>query len=295
MTSNSPYRFGIADHIVEISFAQSEANSIDLLPSLTPFRINDNDGEAVTRLYVDDKLSPAKEKEKIGTFDTGNGDIVVFQLPDGGYQYIIRNIYNDDCCLLITDCNFSHCTCALNGDSTMRGFGLNNALMMCFAFATNRYKTILIHASCVGYNNRAYPFIAKRGTGKSTHSQLWLKNIPDTELINDDNPILRIVDNTVFLYGSPWSGKTPCYRNMKRQLGAIVEIARAKSNSIERLSAINALAKMLPACSTMKWDETIYGNLCDTLTEIIEKIPIYTLHCLPDDEAALLCQKTIAP
>ena len=74
-----------------------------------------------------------------------------------------------------------------------------------------------------------------------------------------------------------------------------MEIARAKSNSIERLSAINALAKMLPACSTMKWDETIYGNLCDTLTEIIEKIPIYTLHCLPDDEAALLCQKTIAP
>ena len=295
MTCSTCHRFGIAGHIVEITFAPSEVNTIGMLPSLTPFILNDTTGEPVTRLHVDDTLTPATEKEKIGTFDTGNGDIMVFRLKDGGYQYIIKNIYNDDCCLLITNKDFSVCTCALTGNSTMRSFGLNNALMMCFAFATSRYKTILIHASCVDYNNRAYPFIAKSGTGKSTHSQLWIKNIPGTELINDDNPILRIVDNTVYLYGSPWSGKTPCYRNMYRQLGAIVEIARAKSNSIERLGAVNALAKLLPACSTMSWDKEVYGNLCDTLAEIIEKIPIYTMHCLPDDEAAIICQTTIAP
>lgn len=44
----------------------------------------------------------------------------------------------------------------------------------------------------------------------------------------------------------------------------------------------------------MKWDEQIYSNLCDALTMIIETTPIYTMHCLPDKEAAELCHHTIA-
>ena len=55
--------------------------------------------------------------------------------------------------------------------------------------------------------------LGKSGTGKSTHSRLWLKYIPDTKLLNDDNPAVRIMDNnTIMIYGTPWSGKTPCYK-----------------------------------------------------------------------------------
>ena len=75
----------------------------------------------------------------------------------------------------------------------------------------------------------------------------------------------------------------------------MVQIDRAPANSIERLGPVQALAVLLPACSSMKWDSTIYNNLCDTLTIIISTTPIYTLHCLPDEAAAKLCQTTIAP
>jgi len=288
--------FSISGLIVRLIFAPEGQNDMDLLPSFRTFATEGvDDDELFFTLEIDDRLRPSKERTLVRSFDTGNGDTVVYQLNDGGYQYIIRNIAGNDCCLLETNQSFSLCRCALRGDWTMRTFGLNNALMLVFAFAGSYRDTLLIHASCIGYGNHGYPFIAKSGTGKSTHSSLWIKYIEGAHLINDDNPIIRIIEGTPYIYGSPWSGKTPCYRNLKTRLGAIVRIDRAPSNSIERHSPIQAFASLLPACSSMKWDTVIYDNLITTLSKIIETTPVYTLHCLPDEEAALLCHHTICP
>ena len=138
-----------------------------------------------------------------------------------------------------------------------------------------------------------FPFSAARGTGKSTHTSLWLKHIEGVQLLNDDNPIIRIIDGSPFIYGSPWSGKTPCYRNRRARLGAVTRIERAPENSIERLKPVQAFASLLPACSSMKWDTIIYDNLCNTVTRVIETTPIYTLYCRPDEEAARLSHQTL--
>lgn len=285
--------FSIADFKVLITFQNSATNNIQLLPSYAPFAIDGDCENLFFSLSVDDTLKPRKDKELIRKFDTGNGDTYVYQLSDGGYQYRIKNVTSHDCCLLITNKDFTQCQCALNGDWSMRSFGLNTAIMITFAFAGCFHDTVLIHASCVRHDNWAYPFTAKSGTGKSTHSNLWLSHIPNTDLINDDNPIIRMIDGKPMLYGSPWSGKTPCYRKVCVPLGAVTQIDRAPHNSIEQLSPIMAFTQLLPACSTMKWDGVIYNHICDTITHIIETTPVYMLHCLPDEEAAQLCYKTI--
>ena len=105
---------------------------------------------------------------------------------------------------------------------------------------------------------------------------------------------IRIIDDEVFIYGTPWSGKTPCYRNIKAKLGAITQIDRALTNSVERLSPINAFAILLTSCSGMRWDKDVNNNVCNTVTRIIELTPIYTLHCLPNREAAEICNHAIA-
>ena len=292
---SSSHCFCIAGHHIRINFNDDDSqNNMGLLPSFRPFSINTP--PSTSHLFVmdvDDSLRPAKEKKLVRKFDTGNGDTIVHQLPDGGYQYIVRDIMGNDCCLLIANEKFTHCRCALNGDWTMRSFGLNNALMMTFAFAGAYHQTMLIHASATMINSIGFPFIAASGTGKSTHTSLWLKHIEGAQLLNDDNPIIRIIDGTPYLFGSPWSGKTPCYRNRKTRLGAVTRIERAPQNSIERLSPIEAFASLLPACSSMKWDEGTYRLLCDAISRIIETTPIYTLHCLPDEEAAQLSYQTL--
>jgi len=286
--------FCIADLNVCIQFADDQANDMSLLPAFKVFRRNDVPTDLFFTLQVDDTLRPAKDRQLLRKFDTGNGDTVVYQLPDGGYQYIIRDIYDRDCCLLICNKDFTFCRCALNGDNVMRSFGLNDALMLAYAFAGAFRQTLLIHASCVSYKGYGYPFIAKSGTGKSTHTSLWLKYIEGSELMNDDNPVVRVVNGKPFIYGSPWSGKTPCYKDVKAPLGAVTRIDRSLVNSVDRLAPVEAFASLLPACSSMKWDSDIYQHLCDTVTAIIETTPIYTLHCRPDEEAARVCHKTIA-
>ncbi len=288
--------FRIAELNVRIIFKGDGRNGMHLLPSFAPFRVDGfDDGELFFQLTVDDTLKPkAKmERERVRTFDTGNGDTVVDQLADGGYQYIIKDINGADCALLQTNKDFDNCRCALNGNYNMRCFGLNNALMLIFAFAGSRMQTLLIHASLVRQNGYGYAFIAKSGTGKSTQVSMWLRYIPDCDLMNDDNPIVRIIDGKTFIYGSPWSGKTPCYRNVKTKLGAITRIDRATANSVEKLAPIEAFASLLPSCSSMKWDSAIFNKICDTIAKVVETTGIYILHCLPNEEAAVVCNQTI--
>lgn len=299
------YYFNIAEHTIRIDFLPSakaegqqvQRNDMRLLPSFVPFATNPcADDKLFFHLTVDDALCPVSKehRERIRKFDTGNGETVVDLIDDGGYQYIIKDIKGAECALLLSNKDFTECRCALNGNYNMRSFGLNNALMLIFAFAGSRQDTLLIHASLVRQNGYGYAFTAKSGTGKSTHVSLWLRHIPGCDLMNDDNPIVRIIDGDPYIYGGPWSGKTPCYRNVKARLGAITRIDRAPANSVDRLAPIDAFASLLPSCSSMKWDEDIFRRICNTVTKIVETTPIYTLHCLPNKEAAILCNKTIS-
>ena len=296
MTSNC-YHFCIADFHVRVLFKESKHNGMHLLSSMQPFVEEEVPTDSLLfQLTVDDEIPVIGKdhRERVGRFDSGNGMTVVDRLEDGGYQYIIKDIYDRECCLLQTNKDFSDCRCALNGNEDMRSFGITNALMIVYAFAGSFQQTLLIHASTILNNGYGYAFIAKSGTGKSTHTQLWIKHIPGSELMNDDNPIVRVVGDQVFIYGSPWSGKTPCYRQIKAPLGAITRIDRAPKNSIEKLSPIEAFASLLPSCSNMKWDKDIFHGICDTVTRVIELTNCYTLHCLPDQEAAEICHKEIS-
>lgn len=288
--------YRIADLFVEISFGKEYKNGFCLIPSFEPFKYDGmvSDDDLFFRLHVDDSLPPKREgRERIRSFDTGNGDTVVDKFADNSYQYIIKNIEGKECCLLQADAIFTDCKCALNGNYNMRQFGLNNALMLAFAFAGSRRQTLLIHASLVRCKGWGYAFTAKSGTGKSTQVSNWLRYIPGCDIMNDDNPIIRIIDGKAYVYGGPWSGKTPCYRNVKAPLGGISHIKRDNSNWVERLKPVEAFATFLPSCSSMMWDDAIFNALCDSVTKIVETTPIYYLHCLPDRESAEVCYEAI--
>lgn len=290
------HNFSIAELPIRIVFKDDGRNGMHLLPSLEPFRQQSIDkDDLLFSLIVDDSLQPhpKEERERIRVFDTGNGDTIVDLLPDGGYQYIIKDLNGKECSLLITDKHFTNCRCALNGNYNMRAFGLNNALMLTYAFAASYKSALLLHASLVRQEGFGYAFIAKSGTGKSTQVSMWLRHLPGCDLMNDDNPVVRFVDGEALIYGSPWSGKTPCYRNVKAKLGAITRIDRHTTNYVEKVEPVEAFASMITSVSTMQWDKDIFDNICNTITRIIETTDIYTLHCLPNKEAAVVCNKTI--
>lgn len=304
------YRYNIADWIVELIFtAEDELTGSHLIPSYAPFAVDDGVGaQPLFTFTVDDTLRPVPQSEcqRIRIFDTGNGDTVVDRLTDGGYQYVIRDVMGNDCAMLIADASFRNCRCALAGNHSMRSFGINNALMLAYAFAGSYRDTLLIHASLVRHDGYAYAFIAKSGTGKSTQVANWLRTIPNCDLMNDDNPVVRVFHDdacegpdrtkatSVVIYGSPWSGKTPCYRRVSAPLAAVTRIERAEENSIRRLQPIEAFGSFLPSCSAMKWERGLYSRICDAVTDVVSNIPIYTLRCTADPESAIVCSKAVS-
>lgn len=165
---------------------------------------------------------------------------------------------------------------------------LCSMLRIVFAQAALLHSAVSLHSSTVVKDGMAYMFMGRSGTGKSTHSRLWIEHL-GAALLNDDNPIVRIVDGKALVYGSPWSGKTPCYKDKSAPIAAMVRLAQAPENRFERKSEIEAFAILLPGCSVLRFDRNLYGNLCETLIELAELVCVGEMRCLPDMEAARTC------
>ena len=173
-------------------------------------------------------------------------------------------------------------------------FALGNALMVLYALSTARLGTALFHAAVIAYQGKGYLFLGKSRTGKSTHARLWLKHIPGSELLNDDNPVVRVFpDGSVRVYGSPWSGKTPCYRNLDFPAGAFVQLSQAPYNAIRRLRGVGAYATLVPSISGKRWDRSMADGLHETENALVQHTPVWHLECLPDRAAACLCRDII--
>ncbi len=170
---------------------------------------------------------------------------------------------------------------------------LYRSLMMMFSMATAGKDTLLLHAVVVSCEGKGYMFLGPSHTGKSTHARLWLEHVEGTELVNDDYPVVR----GGVVYGSPWSPKTPCYRNVSYPIGGMVRLSQAPCNKIHRLSGIEAYLKLFERIYDDPWSRCIAENIAEglhqTMNKLASTVPMWHLECLPDEEAARLCHDTI--
>lgn len=177
---------------------------------------------------------------------------------------------------------------------SLKEFAINNALMLLYAFKTSTLGALEFHSSVIMNAGKGYMFLGKSGTGKSTHSSLWLKHIPGSVLLNDDNPVVRVHDDgTIRVYGTPWSGKTPCYKQESVPVGAIVRIRQSPENHIERLALSLAYASVMASTSGLRAIRSVADGMHQTLARLVSTVPCYTLECRPDKEAAELCNRTV--
>lgn len=287
----------VAGHLLRVDFLDDH-NDPSLLPSFRPFLLTDEAvagcGEQELSVTVDDSFDFEAMGQEVGQFDCGGCNHGVYLLEDGSYQFVVSDLKGQVCSLMQGNPDFSHCKVALRGETfAQRNYGLNNAMMMAYAFCFADKGTLLVHASVIRKDGYGYLMTAPSGTGKSTHTHLWYKNIPGCDLMNDDNPIVRVVDGQVIIYGSPWSGKTPCYRNIQAPIGAFVRIQQRPRNEIRKMGSVEAFSTLLPAVSSMKWDPRVYKGICNTIGAVVGKVGVYELGCLPDADAAHLCYKTV--
>ena len=168
------------------------------------------------------------------------------------------------------------------------------ALWFAFSLLSADAKATPVHSSAVVWGGRAVLFLGESGTGKSTHSRMWLQHIAGTRLLNDDSPVVTLQDGLPMAYGSPWSGKTPCYHSEGYPLHAVVRLSQAPHNRMRRLNVVESFAALQPSCPpALAYDEHFADSVVELVSDIISKVPVYRLECLPDGDAARLCHQTV--
>lgn len=155
-----------------------------------------------------------------------------------------------------------------------------------------RHNGIMLHSSCVEKDGYAYLFSARSGTGKSTHTHLWLENLSGTRIINDDKPALICENGVWYACGTPFSGKTDENLDVKIPVRAIVFLHRSETNQVKKTLASLAVAQFLEQTINPS-DRSLAEKMLEYTDDILRKIPIFSLGCNLDPEAAVIAYNEI--
>ena len=157
------------------------------------------------------------------------------------------------------------------------------------------FNGFMIHSSAVVLDGKAYLFSAPSGTGKSTHTSLWLKhfNGRDVYIINDDKPALKLMDDgNFYVFGTPWSGKTDQNANACVPLQGICFIERSEENRIRKLNNFEAINKLM--WQTIRpLDTQSLDKLLSLFDKLIAQTNMYLMGCTIDNEAVELAYNTM--
>lgn len=162
-----------------------------------------------------------------------------------------------------------------------------------FYNALPAFNGMLLHSSAVVYEGQGYLFSAPSGTGKSTHTQLWLKQFKGSYILNDDKPAIMIKDNGIYVYGTPFSGKTDLNVNIGVPLKGICALERGTVNTIKRIEPEEALYRIMNQ-TVRPYEEERMIQMLDVLDKIVSSVPMYKLFCNMDPEAALVSYEAMS-
>jgi len=256
-----------------------------------PFRIDNENKDVVFTVTITHSAEKAniyfhKENE----WEMNDLSSISGYTPNG--EFVFKYFWHHELiAVLISNKHFTHGDIYLTG--YQRFVAINTTMMILYRHSTAHLLTTIIHASAVCYNQQAYLFIGLSGTGKSTHSKLWMKYFSGVEMINDDKPVIRVENDRLFLYGTPWSGKLNCFKNVCFPVGAIVKLKQAPYNKIRQLNKIESYVTLLHCIYGKRWNKPIGDALHEIETKIISLSNVWELECLPDQEAANICKETI--
>ena len=160
------------------------------------------------------------------------------------------------------------------------------AIQRAFAEFLFSYNTLLFHGSAIAVDGEGYLFTAHSGTGKSTHTRLWMQAFGNRAvMVNDDKPFLQLDEDRVWLCGSPWSGKHGLDANIRVPLKGLCILERGAEKRIARISAAEALPMLQKQAyrPLEEHKETAFLQLVDRLSQAV---PLWKMACNKNPDAA---------
>ena len=204
------------------------------------------------------------------------------------YKWVLKDTHSEILYVMVLDVALKKAWINFEITNTFTLQAADDFVRFAFIYTAAFHHTVLLHASCIKNKDRGIAFMGRSGIGKSTHSRLWLNYIQNSELLNDDQPAVRIQNDEATIYGTPWSGKTTCYKNKSVKLNAILCMDQKTFNKLIPIPKITLFAHLLSACSLIKTEKVTLSKITETLSEIVNRVSGGILQNKPEEEAALL-------
>ena len=264
------------------------------ISSFDNFRLSDSTSDKVLIEVAAGDVNMEADVVPLTTFDFDEGHAVCsFFLS--GESYVLKIEGGESRVMFVCDGCVKHAVVNISSNITSREIAfLRFGLWFAVGMAMVLDGASAVHSSTIVWHDKAVLFLGESGTGKSTHTGLWLENIAGAELLNDDSPFIFEGEDGIKVCGSPWSGKTSCYKNKCYPLAAVVRLSQAPHNEMCQLGKLQAIGALLPSLPpAFVYDKELEDNLLQILSKVLQRTPVYHLECLPNADAALLSHKTI--
>ena len=286
------------DYLIADIRLRSDKDLVEMgLRGFKPFATEQRGDAACTMRFVDtvDVAGLGSLRTLSESYIADSNSDSAFYATERGYLYsIVSRNDNQHPALFYIDSTTNEVITDIKPSDSISLAVLRFGIWVMFGTVLLKHNAVAIHSSVIVAKDRCVLFLGESGTGKSTHTRLWRENIEGARLLNDDSPIVRIVNNEVRVYGSPWSGKTPCYKNEVYPMAGLCRLSQAPHNRITRLSNLMAIGALLPSCPPIfAHDSALQDMICATVGNIVRGVKSYHLECLPNSEATELSYNTI--
>jgi len=165
-------------------------------------------------------------------------------------------------------------------------------IKLAFGQAVIFKKGMLVHASVIALGNLGIVFLDENGNG--IHGQQWLRQIPGSRLLNDDNPLIQIgQQGDVSIHATPWGGNSSCYIPDQKQLKVLVRLKKGLVNQLTWVAGKEAFIALIPSVVVLRWNRVAYNLMLDSLEYILGQVDLGIYSCLPNAEAATYCYQEI--
>lgn len=167
--------------------------------------------------------------------------------------------------------------------------GLEGALIAAIMTHLSTRSGLMLHSSLVDFNGKGIMFVGPSGIGKTTQAELWMK-YRDAVIINGDMALIREEENGFTGYGCPWHGSSPYCENRQVPLYGIIVLEQASENTIERLSGITLIERMIKNIFLPHWYPEGVESAMETVDHLLSQVPVYLMKCRPDEDAVKMVE-----
>ena len=153
---------------------------------------------------------------------------------------------------------------------------------------------VVFHSSSFMVNGNGFLITARSGVGKSTHSRN-LKQLlgEDFIYINDDKPMLKVEENNVTVYGTPWNGKERISGDVSAPLRAIMFLNRGATNTYRKIVNKEEIYIKMISQIYLPREKSKREKALKVADQLLKNVNFYEINVTKDLESAKMTYEEI--